>query len=152
MIKTNRWFLCASFGALITISQALLLLHNLIDGKPYKISDPLDVFHHTTYIGIPLALILCGILTYFMVSKIESYLLPMIPVIAFPILVWSIYQAIFAWSGLDLISGSGDFSVRQSELEFANNIIQALILGCLGGLVSVGISVIFGLRKEVYSI
>jgi hypothetical protein len=34
----------------------------------------------------------------------------------------------------------GDFTVRQIEMEFANDIMQVLFFGCLGGLVAVGIS------------
>lgn len=81
--------------------------HNLIESKPYKNADPSNVFYYTAYIGVPMSAILSGLLMYFMSSRMVRNMLPMVPVIAFPILVWSIYEVIFAWSGLDFFSGLG---------------------------------------------
>ena len=139
MIERTGWIISSGLGGLVTIGQVYLLLHDLINSKPYKIVDPSDVFYYTAYVGVPASLILCLVLIYFLRHRIDFYLLPMLPVVAFPIFVWGSYQLLFAIFGIDFFSGSGDFSVYQIELEFANDIMHVLFLGCLGGLVTVGI-------------
>jgi hypothetical protein len=98
------------------------------------------VFYYTAFVGVPASLILCSFLIYFIRNRIVQYLLPMVPAVAFPVFVWGFYQLLFALFGIDFFSGSGDFTVRQIEMEFANDIMQVLFFGCLGGLVAVGIS------------
>jgi len=142
VIEQRGWIIFGGLGGLVTIGQAYLLLQDLINSKPYKIVDPSDVFYYTAYVGVPASLILCAFLIYFIRHRIVRYLLPLVPVIAFPIFVWSCYQILFVLFGIDFFSGSGDFTVRQSELEFANDIMHVLYLGCLGGLIAVGISVV----------
>lgn len=142
MSKIDSKWVYGVCGALVTIGQALLLRHDLIDGKPYKVVDPLDVFSHTLYVGVPTSLILCGFLLYLMRARIVEYLLPTVPVLAFPVFVWCSYQVLFAWSGLDFFSGSGDFTPRQNEMEFAKDIIEILIIGCLGALISAALATI----------
>lgn len=140
MIERTGWIIFSGLGGLLTIGQAYLILHALINTKPYKIVDPSYVFYYTAYVGVPASLILCCFLIYFIRNRIVQYLLPMVPVVAFPIFVWGFYQLLFALLGIDFFSGSGDFTVRQIELEFANDIMKVLFLGCLGGVVAVGIS------------
>lgn len=140
MIERVGWLIFSGLGGLVTIGQAYLLLHDLINSKPYKIVDPAAVFWYTAYVGVPASLILCSLLVYFVRHRIVRYLLPMVPVTSFPVLVWGFYQLLFVLFGIDFSSGSGDFTVRQIELEFANDIMHVLFPGCLCGLVAVGIS------------
>lgn len=142
MINRNRQLLFAGLGSFVTVCQAYILLHDLIEGKPYKVVDPANVFFDTACIGVPVSLLLCGSLLYFMLSRIDDYLLPMVPVLSFPIFMWIVYQTIFLYSGVEIFSGSGDFSPRDNELEFAHDVVQVLLIGCVGGLLSVGIGAV----------
>ena len=140
MIEQRGWIIFCGLGGLVTIGQAYLLLHDLINSKPYKIADPSHVFYYTAYVGVPASLVLCSFLIYFMRHRIVRHALPLVPVIAFPIFVWSCYQILFVLFGINFFSGSGDFILRQIELEFARDVMEVLFLGWLGGLVAVGIS------------
>lgn len=142
MTNSTRLLIAVGLGIFITIGEAWILFHSLVESKPYKIVDPSGVFHSTAYYGLPVSLILSWIAAYFMRTRIVSYLLSLIPIVVFPLFVWIFYQALFLFLGLDLFAGSGDFTNRQLELEFAQDVIQALMMGLFGGLISVAISAI----------
>ena len=142
MIEPTRSVSYVGFAVLVAIGQAYLLLHSLVNSKPYKVVDPSNVFYYTAYVGVPVSFALCVALIYFIRLRIAGYLLPMVPALTFPIIVWTTYQLIFLVSGLDFFSGSGDFSVMQNEMAFAYDVVKVIMLACLGGLFTVGINVI----------
>lgn len=142
MKKVKRWMVFFGLGTLLAIGQSYLLYHNLAESKPYKIVDPSHVYQFTCMFGLPVAILLALGLTYLIRHRIESFLLPFVPALLFPVLVWTIYNVFFLALGIDLFSGSGNFSVRQIELEFSHDLIEVLYLGSIGGFTSIVLGIV----------
>lgn len=133
MKQENDWRLPALLGASAMCLQVYLLYHALVKSKPFKVVNHEYLFYYTARIALPLGFSITLLLTYYLRDRVTGYLVLMIPVLTFPVLVWTIYQIIFFLLGVDVFAGSGDFTVRNGELEFAYVVVTALYLGsCLG--------------------
>jgi hypothetical protein len=126
-------------GILVMLLQLYLLHHLLAESKPYKVVDPSKVYQYTCIFGLPISFLLALGLTYLIRHRMTNILLPLIPALIFPILVWTAYNILFIALGIDFFSGSGDFTVRQIELEFSHDLIEVLYLGSIGGLIATGL-------------
>ena len=133
MKKVKRWMVFFGLGVVLMSLQAVGLHSTLTEASGS--SNPYHIFQDTARIGLPVALLLSILVTYFLRFQLAAYLLPLLATVTLPILVWTSYKFFFI--------ASSDSLLRQKELVFAYDLIEVLYLGSVGGLVAAGVGFVF---------
>lgn len=129
-MAVKAWF-AAAVALAITVGQALLLAHTLIDSKPYKImAEPLPRYYAIVGWILPLIAIVATAAAMAATRRRVAFA-PVVAAFLFPALSFLAVVAVVVLVSPVHLEISGDFGMNAAHADFAK---QSAIVAILGGL------------------